>query len=107
MPLPDVLANLSLPGIVPPMVLPLGPRQKSRLAPSRQGMRHGMIVMGCPPEAWQSGPRIATPGLLPGASGARRKTTPAHPFRARGKRYGLQALCEGGGIANVTKPEAL
>jgi acetyl-CoA C-acetyltransferase len=27
--------------------------------------------------------------------------------RARGKRFGLQAMCEGGGIANVTIVEAL
>jgi acetyl-CoA C-acetyltransferase len=30
-----------------------------------------------------------------------------HALRARGKRWGLQTMCEGGGIANVTIVEAL
>lgn len=30
-----------------------------------------------------------------------------HALEARGKRYGLQAMCEGGGLANVTIVEAL
>ncbi len=33
--------------------------------------------------------------------------TLVHGLRKRGKRYGLQAMCEGGGIANVTIVEAL
>jgi acetyl-CoA C-acetyltransferase len=32
--------------------------------------------------------------------------TLVHGLRARGKRYGLQTMCEGGGIANVTIVEA-
>ncbi|TMJ19792.1 MAG: acetyl-CoA C-acyltransferase [Alphaproteobacteria bacterium] len=42
-----------------------------------------------------------------GASGAKLMTTLVHALRARGLRYGLQTMCEGGGIANVTIVEAL
>ena len=42
-----------------------------------------------------------------GASGAKLMTTLVHALRARGKRYGLQTMCEGGGVANVTIVEAL
>ena len=42
-----------------------------------------------------------------GASGARLMTTLVHGLKARGKRYGLQTMCEGGGLANVTIVEAL
>ena len=42
-----------------------------------------------------------------GASGAKLMATLVHALRARGKRYGLQTMCEGGGIANVTIVEAL
>ncbi len=42
-----------------------------------------------------------------GASGTKLMTTLLHALRARGKRFGLQTMCEGGGIANVTIVEAL
>ncbi|GFE79756.1 acetyl-CoA acetyltransferase [Steroidobacter agaridevorans] len=42
-----------------------------------------------------------------GATGAKLMATLVHALRKRGKRYGLQAMCEGGGIANVTIVEAL
>jgi len=42
-----------------------------------------------------------------GASGTKLMATLVHALRARGKRYGLQTMCEGGGIANVTIVEAL
>ena len=42
-----------------------------------------------------------------GASGTKLTTTLVHALRARGKRYGLQSMCEGGGLANVTIVEAL
>ncbi len=42
-----------------------------------------------------------------GASGAKLMATLVHALRKRGKRYGLQTMCEGGGIANVTIVEAL
>jgi acetyl-CoA acyltransferase len=37
-----------------------------------------------------------------GASGARIMTTLVHHMRASGTRYGLQTMCEGGGMANAT-----
>ena len=42
-----------------------------------------------------------------GASGTKLMTTLVHALRARGKRWGLQTMCEGGGLANVTIVEAL
>ncbi|RYE01688.1 MAG: acetyl-CoA C-acyltransferase [Sphingomonadales bacterium] len=42
-----------------------------------------------------------------GASGTKLMTTLIHALRKQGKRYGLQTMCEGGGIANVTIVEAL
>ncbi|MBV9509411.1 MAG: acetyl-CoA C-acetyltransferase [Caulobacteraceae bacterium] len=42
-----------------------------------------------------------------GGSGAKLMTTLIHALRRRGKRYGLQTMCEGGGQANVTIVEAL
>jgi acetyl-CoA C-acetyltransferase len=42
-----------------------------------------------------------------GASGTKLMTTLVHALRKRGHRYGLQTMCEGGGIANVTIVEAL
>jgi len=42
-----------------------------------------------------------------GASGAKLMATLTHALKARGKRYGLQTMCEGGGIANVTIVENL
>ncbi|MBW3578493.1 MAG: thiolase family protein [Actinobacteria bacterium] len=42
-----------------------------------------------------------------GASGARLLTTLVHAMRARGARFGLQTMCEGGGLANATVLERL
>lgn len=42
-----------------------------------------------------------------GGSGAKLMTTMVHALKARGLRYGLQTMCEGGGVANVTIVEAL
>ncbi len=42
-----------------------------------------------------------------GASGTKLMTTLVHALRRRGLRYGLQTMCEGGGLANVTIIEAL
>jgi acetyl-CoA C-acetyltransferase len=42
-----------------------------------------------------------------GASGAKLTATLIHGLHARGKRWGLQTMCEGGGIANATIYEAL
>ncbi len=42
-----------------------------------------------------------------GASGARLATTLVHAMRQRGVRYGLQTMCEAGGLANATIYELL
>ncbi len=42
-----------------------------------------------------------------GASGTKLMATLVHALSKRGKRYGLQTMCEGGGIANVTIVESL
>lgn len=42
-----------------------------------------------------------------GASGTKLMATLVHALRARNLRYGLQTMCEGGGIANVTIVEAV
>ena len=42
-----------------------------------------------------------------GASGSKLMATLIHALAKRGKRYGLQTMCEGGGVANVTIVEAL
>jgi acetyl-CoA C-acetyltransferase len=42
-----------------------------------------------------------------GSSGTKLMTTLVHALRRRGGRYGLQTMCEGGGMANVTIVERL
>ncbi len=42
-----------------------------------------------------------------GASGARIMTTLVNALEQRGGRYGLQTMCEGGGMANATIIERL
>lgn len=42
-----------------------------------------------------------------GASGTKLMTTMLHALRRTGERYGLQTMCEGGGMANVTIIERL
>ena len=42
-----------------------------------------------------------------GGSGAKLMTTLVYALKDRGKRYGLQTMCEGGGLANVTIVESL
>lgn len=42
-----------------------------------------------------------------GATGTKLMATLINTLKARGKKYGLQTMCEGGGIANVTIVEAL
>jgi acetyl-CoA C-acetyltransferase len=59
--------------------------------PERMNVRGGAIALGHPL----------------GATGAKLMTTLIHALRARKKRYGLQTMCEGGGLANVTIIEAL
>ncbi|MDE2367872.1 MAG: acetyl-CoA C-acetyltransferase [Burkholderiales bacterium] len=59
--------------------------------PARLNVRGGAIALGHPL----------------GASGTRLMTTLIHALRSSGKRYGLQTMCEGGGLTNVTIVEAL
>jgi acetyl-CoA C-acetyltransferase len=42
-----------------------------------------------------------------GSSGTKLMTTLVHALKQRGGRYGLQTMCEGGGMANVTIIERL
>ncbi|MEA2787433.1 MAG: acetyl-CoA C-acetyltransferase, partial [Candidatus Eremiobacteraeota bacterium] len=42
-----------------------------------------------------------------GSSGTKLMTTLLYALRRRGGRYGLQTMCEGGGLANVTIVERL
>jgi len=59
--------------------------------PSRLNPRGGAIALGHPL----------------GGSGARIMTTLIHHMRQTGTRYGLQTMCEGGGMANATVLELL
>src|SRR5580692_10036174 len=59
--------------------------------PERMNVNGGAIALGHPL----------------GATGAKLMTTLLSALRARKGRYGLQAMCEGGGLANVTIIEAL
>ena len=42
-----------------------------------------------------------------GGTGAKLMSTLIHSLKARGKKWGLQTMCEGGGVANVTIVEVL
>ncbi|GAB3683311.1 acetyl-CoA C-acetyltransferase [Salinisphaera aquimarina] len=59
--------------------------------PERMNVNGGAIALGHPL----------------GASGTKLMTTLVHALRQRGGRYGLQTMCEGGGMANVTIIERL
>jgi acetyl-CoA C-acetyltransferase len=71
--------------------VPLAWLQATGADPERLNVNGGAIALGHPL----------------GASGTKLMTTLVHALRARGKRYGLQTMCEGGGLANVTIVEAL
>jgi len=71
--------------------VPLAWLQATGADPARLNVNGGAIALGHPL----------------GASGTRLMTTMVHALRARGKRYGLQTMCEGGGQANVTIVERL
>jgi acetyl-CoA C-acetyltransferase len=71
--------------------VPLAWLQQTGPDPERLNVHGGAIALGHPL----------------GASGAKLMTTLVHALRRHGKRFGLQAMCEGGGIANVTIVEAL
>jgi acetyl-CoA C-acetyltransferase len=65
--------------------------QKTGADPDRINVNGGAIALGPPL----------------GASGTKLMTTLLYALKARGKKYGLQTMCEGGGLANVTIVEAL
>jgi acetyl-CoA C-acetyltransferase len=71
--------------------VPLAWLQALGADPARLNINGGAIALGHPL----------------GATGAKLMTTLIHSLRAHGERYGLQAICEGGGLANVTIIEAL
>ena len=65
--------------------------QKTGADPERLNVNGGAISLGHPL----------------GGSGAKLMATLVHGLRQRNKRYGLQTMCEGGGLANVTIVERL
>jgi acetyl-CoA C-acetyltransferase len=108
-----------------PVIMLEEPIRATRLALERSGMALADIdlfevneAFASVPMAWLkalgadpdrlnvNGGAIATGHPL-GGTGAKLMTTLVHALRARGLRYGLQTMCEGGGMANVTIVEAL
>ena len=71
--------------------IPMAWMQALEVDPAKVNVNGGAIALGHPL----------------GASGTKLMATLVHALRARGKRWGLQTMCEGGGIANVTIVEAL
>ena len=71
--------------------VPVAYIQHLKADPERVNVNGGAIALGHPL----------------GASGTKLMTTLVHALKARGKRYGLQTMCEGGGMANVTIVERL
>jgi acetyl-CoA C-acetyltransferase len=71
--------------------VPLAWLQATGADPARLNVNGGAIALGHPL----------------GASGAKLMTTLLHVLQQRKGRYGLQTMCEGGGMANVTIVEAL
>ncbi|SFO53448.1 acetyl-CoA C-acetyltransferase [Variovorax sp. PDC80] len=71
--------------------VPLAWLQVTGADPERLNVHGGAIALGHPL----------------GASGTKLMTTLVHALGQRGKRYGLQTMCEGGGMANVTIVERL
>lgn len=71
--------------------VPLAWLQATGADPARLNVHGGAIALGHPL----------------GASGTRLMATLVHALHARGGRFGLQTMCEGGGMANVTIVERL
>ena len=71
--------------------VPVAFLQKTGANPGRINVNGGAIALGHPL----------------GASGTKLMTTLLYALKARGKKYGLQTMCEGGGLANVTIIERL
>jgi len=64
-------------------------------------------VLGADPDRLNVNGGAIALGHPLGASGTKLMTTLVHALHARGKRWGLQTMCEGGGVANVTIVEML
>ena len=64
-------------------------------------------VVGADPEKLNVNGGAIALGHPLGASGTKLMATLLHALRARGKKYGLQTMCEGGGVANVTIVESI
>jgi acetyl-CoA C-acetyltransferase len=64
-------------------------------------------VSGADPEKMNVNGGAIALGHPMGASGTKLAATLIHALRAKGKRFGLQTMCEAGGMANVTIFEAL
>ncbi|MBV9662231.1 MAG: thiolase family protein [Acidimicrobiales bacterium] len=71
--------------------VPLAWQAELSVDPERVNVNGGAVALGHPL----------------GASGARLMTTLVHELARRGSRYGLQTMCEGGGMANATLVESL
>jgi len=71
--------------------VPLAWMKETGADPARLNVRGGAIALGHPL----------------GATGTKLMTTLVHALRDEHKRYGLQTMCEGGGMANVTIVERL
>jgi len=71
--------------------IPLAWLKGTKADPARLNVNGGAIARGHPL----------------GGSGTKLMTTLLHALETRGKRYGLQTMCEGGGLANVTIVERL
>lgn len=71
--------------------VPLAWQREFRVDPARLNPRGGAIALGHPL----------------GASGGRLMTTMLHALEQTGSRYGLQTMCEAGGLANATIIERL
>lgn len=71
--------------------VPVAWLQKTGADPERLNVNGGAIALGHPL----------------GASGTKLMTTLIYALKNRGKKYGLQTMCEGGGMANVTIVERL
>ncbi|WP_166041659.1 acetyl-CoA C-acetyltransferase [Sphingosinicella sp. YJ22] len=71
--------------------VPLAWLQHTGADPDRLNVNGGAIALGHPL----------------GASGTKLMATLVHALRRRGKKWGLQTMCEGGGTANVTIVEAV
>lgn len=71
--------------------VPVAWLQRTGADPERMNVNGGAIALGHPL----------------GASGTKLMTTLVHALKSRNKKWGLQTMCEGGGMANVTIVERL